>query len=70
MYEKAIELDPQYAEAYASLGWTYWQEWVFRWSADPQTMERALALAQQALALNRVSVSKVGGKCVKIATEE
>ena len=52
MFEKAIALDPQYAEAYAWLGWTYWIEWVFRWSADPQTMERALALAQQALALN------------------
>ncbi len=23
MYEKAIALDPQYAEAYAALGWTY-----------------------------------------------
>jgi len=52
MFEKAIALDPQYAEAYACLGWTYWVEWVFRWSADPQIMERALALAQQALALN------------------
>ena len=52
LYEKAIELDPQYAEAYARLGWTYWVEWGFRWSADPQTMERALALAQQALALD------------------
>jgi adenylate cyclase len=52
MFEKAIALDPQYAEAYALLGWTYWVEWGFHWSADPQTMERALALAQQALALN------------------
>ena len=52
MFEKAIALDPQYAEAYAWLGLTYWLEWVFRWSADPQTLERAFALAQQALALN------------------
>jgi adenylate cyclase len=52
MYEKAAALDPQYAEAYASLGWTYWVEVLFGWSVDPQTMERALALAQQALALN------------------
>jgi tetratricopeptide (TPR) repeat protein len=52
LFEKAIALDPQYAEAYALLGWTYWVEWVWGWSADPQTMERALALAQQALALN------------------
>ncbi len=52
MFEKAIALDPQYAEAYAVLGWTYWQEWVLRWSADPQNLERALALAQQAIALD------------------
>jgi adenylate cyclase len=52
MFEKAIMLDPQYAEAYARLGMTYWREWVFRWSADPQTPERASALAQQALALD------------------
>jgi TolB-like protein/Tfp pilus assembly protein PilF len=52
LYEKAIELDPQYAEAYARLGFTYWLEWGNRWSADPKTMERALALAQQALALD------------------
>ena len=52
LFEKAIALDPQYAEAYAWLGWTYWMEWVLRWSADPQTLERALALAQQALALD------------------
>jgi TolB-like protein/DNA-binding winged helix-turn-helix (wHTH) protein/Tfp pilus assembly protein PilF len=52
LFEKAVALDPQYAEAYALLGWTYWIEWGWRWSADPQIMERALALAQQALALN------------------
>ena len=52
MSEKAIALDPQYAEAYAALGFTYWLEWSWRWSADPQTLERALALAHQALALD------------------
>ena len=52
MYEKAIALDPQYAEAYAWLSYTYWREWVFRWSTDPQTLERALKLVQQALALD------------------
>jgi adenylate cyclase len=49
MYEKALVLDPQYAEAYARLGTTYYLEWVWRWSADPQTLGRALALAHQAL---------------------
>ena len=52
LFEKAIALDPQYAEAYASLGWTYFIEWALRWSADPQTLERALALAHQAVALD------------------
>ena len=42
----------KYAAAYASLGWTYWLEWGLRWSADPQTLEHALVLAQQALALD------------------
>ena len=52
MFEKAIELDPQYAEAYAWLGRTYWLEWFYRWSLDPQTLERAFALAQKAIALD------------------
>src|SRR5262249_46897279 len=52
MFEKAAALDPQYAEAYTWLGSTYYQEWIWRWTADPQTLERALALAQQAVALD------------------
>ena len=52
MFEKALELDPQYAEAYAFLGSTYDREWGFQWSQDPQTLERALVLAQQAVALD------------------
>ncbi len=52
MFEKAIALDLQYAEAYAWLGMTYWKESAWRWSADPQALEHALALVQQALALD------------------
>jgi TolB-like protein/tetratricopeptide (TPR) repeat protein len=52
MFEKAVALDPQYAEAYAWLSYTYYEEWIFRWSADPQNLERALVLVQQALALD------------------
>jgi adenylate cyclase len=52
MFEKAVALDPQYAEAYTWLGWTHLLEWMNSWSADPQTLERALALEQQALALD------------------
>jgi len=52
LYEKAIALDPQYADAYAWLSYTYWREWVSRVSTDPQTLERALTLVHQALALD------------------
>jgi TolB-like protein/predicted Zn-dependent protease len=52
MFKKAIELDRQYAAAYARLSWTYYAEWLWRWSVDPQTLEHAFALAQQALALD------------------
>ncbi len=52
MFEEALALDPQYAEAYARLGATYWLEWGLHWSADPQTLEGALALAQKALTLD------------------
>jgi TolB-like protein/Tfp pilus assembly protein PilF len=52
LFERALALDPQYAEAYAYLSWTYYREGVLRWSADPQALERALTLAQQAVALD------------------
>jgi tetratricopeptide (TPR) repeat protein len=52
MFEKAVALDPQYAAAYAGLGGTYSQEWILSRGADPQTLERALVLAQQAIALD------------------
>jgi adenylate cyclase len=50
LYEQAIALDPQYAEAYAWLGWTYWEE--SHWNPDPQKLEQAVALAQKAIALD------------------
>ncbi|HEV8714537.1 MAG TPA: tetratricopeptide repeat protein [Candidatus Binatia bacterium] len=52
MFEKALALDPQYAEPYAWLSRIYWVEWVERSNVDPQPLERALALAQQALTLD------------------
>jgi len=52
MFEQALGLDPQYAEAYAFLSRTYDREWGLQWSQDPQTLERALVLAQQAVALD------------------
>ncbi len=59
LLEKAIELDPQYAAAYAWLGWTYHLGFFFRWDKDPaQSQERSLELAQRAVALdNSLSVT-------------
>jgi tetratricopeptide (TPR) repeat protein len=52
MFEYAIALDPQYAVAYAQLGWTHYWESIYQWSPDPRNVERAEELARQALALN------------------
>ncbi len=48
LYERAIELDPTYAAAYAGVSSAYWLEWIMQWNQDPQALERAFALAQRA----------------------
>jgi adenylate cyclase len=52
MFERAITLDPQYAQAYASAGLTYLYDWFVQWSPDSQNLDRALALAQKAITQN------------------
>ncbi len=52
LWEKAVTLDAEYAEAYAQLARTYTWEWAFHWSVDPQTPKRAFELARKALALD------------------
>ncbi|MBI3800705.1 MAG: tetratricopeptide repeat protein [Deltaproteobacteria bacterium] len=52
MFERAIELDPNFAAAHAWMGRTYIVEWMFQWNEDPQILERALALAQRAADLD------------------
>jgi tetratricopeptide (TPR) repeat protein len=52
MFDKAISLDPEFAAAYARLSFTHLVEWIFQWSQDPQTLERAFALARKAIALD------------------
>jgi adenylate cyclase len=52
LFEKTTELDSRYAEAYAFLGWTYMSAWIHQWSPAPQTLQQALELEQQALALD------------------
>jgi adenylate cyclase len=58
LYEKAIELDPDYARAYASLAWTYLTEHGERWAgAEPQPLERALEIARRGVMVNPASHS-------------
>ena len=52
MYERAIELDPEFALAYALLGLIHLHEWTYGWSQDPQSLEQAFELAQRAIALD------------------
>jgi adenylate cyclase len=57
LFEKAIELDPLYAEAYAFLGGTYIRAWMLRlvtWNNmnSTQALERAFNLAQKAITLD------------------
>jgi adenylate cyclase len=52
LFEQALALDPQYAEAYAWLGWTCSMGWISQWDQDPQALEQAFALAQKAVALD------------------
>jgi adenylate cyclase len=52
MFEKAIELDPRYAVAYALLGLNYWVGWAVAFDPDPNALKRGLKLEQQAIALD------------------
>jgi adenylate cyclase len=52
MWEKAIELDPKYAEAYVGVGLTYYFEGIFQSSGGSQAFDQAYQWAQKAIALN------------------
>jgi tetratricopeptide (TPR) repeat protein len=50
--ERAIELDPNFDEAWSHLSWIYTDEQVFGFNPLPKPMERALAAARKAIELN------------------
>jgi adenylate cyclase len=52
LFERAIALDPNYANAYAALAWIYIDEWTFLWSEDPRTLDRAIDASRKAVALD------------------
>jgi adenylate cyclase len=56
LFVKALDLDPDYAAAYAGLSWTHLQSWQFLWSADRENLERARELAERAMALDSTLV--------------
>ena len=52
MFERAIELDPNFAAAYAILSYTHYRDWLNQWIEGPQALERAFEAAQKAVALD------------------
>ena len=52
MLEKAIELDPHFAQAYAGLGGTYLQSWTHQWDQDPKSLDTAIELGRKAIAID------------------
>jgi adenylate cyclase len=52
MFEKAVKVDPQYAEAYALQSMTYTLGWLNGWNRTPQVLERWSEVVRKALALD------------------
>jgi len=60
MYEKAIELDPNYSDAYAALGYVQFLDVASQWSHDPHGFERAIQLEQKSIALDNSNAGAYG----------
>jgi adenylate cyclase len=52
IFQKVIDLDPQYSLAHSRLGWTYLREWSLGWTQSPGSLERASELAKRAIVLD------------------
>jgi adenylate cyclase len=61
MFERAIELDSEFAAAYAYLGHTYLLDWGMGWNRGPHILEQAYEIGQRAIALDD---SSAGGYCL------
>jgi len=58
LYEKAIEIDPEYARAYGSLAWTYLLEALRRWTDDSEAaIAKGLEFARKGVEINPASHS-------------
>ena len=62
MYEKAIELDPKYADAYACLAWNHFYDYEWQWGQDPHALDRGVDAAQHAIALDDSFAHAVMGR--------
>jgi adenylate cyclase len=61
LYEEAIALDPEYPNAYASLGWTHFMDAFLGSSKSPRkSFQEAAKLAQKSIALDKSIVTPRG----------
>ena len=64
-FREAVSLDPEYADAYTLLGWTYRHEAAFwGWTATPErSYQKAMELAQKAISLNAADSGPLHASC-------
>jgi adenylate cyclase len=53
MFERSIQLDPDYAAAYSWLAMTILHSWTHGWIRSPDSLDRAFELAQRAIELDQ-----------------
>jgi adenylate cyclase len=52
MFEKSVELDPGYADAYGALAFSYFLGYIWQFDSDPGVLDRAAELVDKAIALD------------------
>jgi tetratricopeptide (TPR) repeat protein len=52
MFEKAVELDPGYANAYSAMALSYLVGYIFQFDRDPSVPDHAAELVEKAIALD------------------
>jgi adenylate cyclase len=52
MFERAVELDPEYAFAYGLLGFAHLMDYSIGWHRDPRTLEQVSEFARKAISLD------------------
>ena len=52
MFEKSVELDPDYADAYGALALSYLVGYIWQFDKDPGVLDHAAELVEKAIALD------------------